>query len=327
MPTGNGAYIVHKLLESAFNDYSVCGYHPNWTYAPPLMRGLCGKMLRSAQLVHTTPDHAPFFHRDNIPLVLTFHNYVLDAFMQRYSTPLQRIHYATDLKWFTRRSLALATIVTCVSQFTADLVYNELNYQGNIRIIHNGVDTNRFVPSARPHRNSSEVRVLFAGNLSLRKGANLLPKIALHLNPGVKLLVASGLRGKGDFAKPDRIESIGNIPYDKMPELYQDVDILLFPTVREGFGLVAAEAMASGLPVVATDCSALPELVINGQGGYLCQLGEPLQFSRRINELAENPDLRMRMGAFNRARVEQLFTLERMLDQYRQLFDEVLSTA
>ena len=57
-------------------------------------------------------------------------------------------------------------------------------------------------------------------------------------------------------------------PYDAMPALYRDVDMLLYPTVREGFGLSVAEAMASGLPVVATDCSSIPELMEDGKGGF-----------------------------------------------------------
>jgi glycosyltransferase involved in cell wall biosynthesis len=123
----------------------------------------------------------------------------------------------------------------------------------------------------------------------------------------------------------DVIENIGKIPYEQMPRLYRDVDILFFPTVREGFGLVAAEAMASGLPVVATNCSALPELLVDGKGGFLCPLHDAEAFARRINQLAGAPELRQKMGEFNRARVEQLFTLESMLRKYRDLFEEVLA--
>jgi len=110
-------------------------------------------------------------------------------------------------------------------------------------------------------------------------------------------------------------------------KIYQEADILLFPTVREGFGLAAAEAMACGLPVVATDCSSLPELIVHGKGGYLCQLGNVEEFATRINELAASPRLRREMGEFNRARVEKKFTVGRMVKEYVQLFDQILSSS
>jgi glycosyltransferase involved in cell wall biosynthesis len=110
-----------------------------------------------------------------------------------------------------------------------------------------------------------------------------------------------------------------------MPQIYQQADILLFPTVREGFGLAAAEAMACGLPVVATNCSSLPELIDNGKGGFLCPIGDVEAFAEKINFLAENPELRREMGEYNRAKVEKMFTLNRMVGEYQQLFEEVLS--
>ena len=113
-------------------------------------------------------------------------------------------------------------------------------------------------------------------------------------------------------------------PYRHMPELYRQADLLLFPTVREGFGLAAAEAMACGLPVVATDCSSIPELVVHGKSGFLCPVGDAKQFAARINELAESADLRRQMGEYNRARVEEKFTLQRMINEYRELFEETL---
>jgi glycosyltransferase involved in cell wall biosynthesis len=86
-----------------------------------------------------------------------------------------------------------------------------------------------------------------------------------------------------------------------------------------------AEAMACGLPVIASDCSAIPELIDNGKGGFLCSVGDVKAFAEKINLLADSPKLRKQMGEYNRARVEKLFTLDRMVKKYRELFDEVLA--
>ncbi|MBW2208296.1 MAG: hypothetical protein JRG79_15425 [Deltaproteobacteria bacterium] len=61
---------------------------------------------------------------------------------------------------------------------------------------------------------------------------------------------------------------------------------------------------------------------MDDKGGFLCQVGDTRQFAARINELAESASLRQQMGEYNRARVEEKFTLQRMLNEYRALFEE-----
>jgi glycosyltransferase involved in cell wall biosynthesis len=82
--------------------------------------------------------------------------------------------------------------------------------------------------------------------------------------------------------------------------------------------------MACGLPVVASNCSAIPELIDNGKGGFLCPVGDVAAFSEKINLLADSPKLRHEMGEYNRAKVEKMFTIERMVNEYQGLFEEVL---
>jgi len=321
LASGNGAYVVHRLLESGIPGYHVCPYNPWWTVFPPALRFLCGS--NAADIIHTTPDYALFSTRRNTPLVITFHNYVLDSFMARYSNFFQRAHYQTDLMWFTRMSVHRATVITAVSRFTADLVSRELRLGDRVRVIYNGIDETRFVP--RPHADR-QIRVLFSGNLSARKGATLLPEIARRLSPGIELMYTTGLRSGKRLPEHPALNCVGSIPYRSMPDLYNQADILLFPTVREGFGLAAAEAMACGLPVVASNCSSLPELVDNGKGGYLCPPGEADCFAKSINELADSAAQRRDMGEYNRAKVERLFTLQRMITSYAELFEEILDS-
>jgi len=323
IPSGCGAYVLHKSLEAGIEGYRVWDYSPYWEYFPfalPLLRG-----GEKPDLVHTTPDHGLFFHRKGIPLVITAHHIVLDDFMQAYSTPLQRLHYKTDLRCFTLASLKRASVVTSISMSTAKMLRDELGYDKDIRIIYNGIDTNRFLPPSVPPQKTGEIRVLFAGNLTRRKGANLLPAIASRLQPDVRIYYTRGLRKTSPLPALPNLIDRGYIPAEDMPALYRNADILLFPTVREGFGLAAAEAMACGLPVVATDCSSLPELIDDGKGGFLCPLGDVGAFAEKINFLAENPELRREMGDYNRAKVEKMFTMDRMVMQYRELFEEVVA--
>jgi glycosyltransferase involved in cell wall biosynthesis len=82
--------------------------------------------------------------------------------------------------------------------------------------------------------------------------------------------------------------------------------------------------MACGLPVVASNASSLPELVTHEKGGYLCELGDAEAFASAIARLAESPARRHEMGEYNRTRIETEYTLERMVQAYQALFEEVL---
>lgn len=320
MSMGNGAHVVHKQLEANIDEYRVCSYAPRLTLLPPLLRFKC----RSGypELIHTTPDYAPLFRRKGIPLVITFHNYVLDPEIRHYGSTMQRIHWSTDLRMLTRAAIGQANSITAVSKFTADLVRTDLGYQGDIEVIPNGVATNLFFPTSKP--NGGPIRVLFSGNPNSRKGGQWLGAIAARLNNGVEIICTAGLRGTIQSGNK-RIHWLGKIAYEAMPELYRSVDILLLPTVREGHSLAVLEAMASGLPVVSSNCSSLPEQVEHGRGGYLVTIGDIDGYADAINRLAESQVSRRIMGEFNRNRVEKNFSVRRMVDAYRYVFERTLT--
>ena len=110
-----------------------------------------------------------------------------------------------------------------------------------------------------------------------------------------------------------------------MPKLYNSADILVCPSIREGFGLAIAEAMACGLPIVASSNSAIPELIDDGKGGFLCPTGDAEAFAKKIEYLANLPHERKEMGEYNRVKVEEGFTLTRMIKNYQSLFERALS--
>jgi len=321
MATGNGAYVLHKMIEAEIENYHVCGYNPYLTLIPPLL-SFMGRSKKPIA-IHTTPDYAIFSSQKGIPVVLTFHNYVLDPWMRSYSSPLQRLHYRTDLRLWSKMAVRRAHTITAVSNFTAGLVQKDLNIHYPIRIIYNGIDTAHFIP-VRSNTSRKELRIFFSGNLTRRKGAHWLHAIGKRLKKDVTIYYTQGLRTRKSLKAAHGLKAIGIIPFEEMANRYQEMDILLFPTVREGFGLSIAEAMACGLPVVASNCSSIPELVDHGKGGFLCPVGDVDAFAERINFLADSPRLRREMGEYNRAKVEKMFTLERMVNEYKTLFEEML---
>ncbi len=323
VPSGSGAMVIHQLLAEGLPAYDIIAYHPWRTLLPFSLCTL--RPAKNSTIIHAPPDYAFFLKKKHSPLVLTFHNYVLDAWMRPYSSLFQNLHYMTDLRLWTKLSLRRATCVTAVSYFIADLVRNDLNLDNHsIPVIYNGIDTEHFRPHAfSTGYRSRPVKVFFSGNLTRRKGRQWLPAIADRLDKDILIYYTSGLRQKNRLPPRPNLIPVGPVKFEDMPRQYQEMDILLMPTVREGFGLSVAEAMACQLPVVASDCSAIPELLDDPKGGFLCPVGDVESFAASINTLAASPRLRKEMGQYNRAAAEKRFSVSRMICEYKQLFEQL----
>jgi glycosyltransferase involved in cell wall biosynthesis len=94
--------------------------------------------------------------------------------------------------------------------------------------------------------------------------------------------------------------------------LFRGADVLLFPTMRDVFGLVILHAMAEGVPVVASEEGTIPETLIEGENGFLAKKGDAAGFAEKILSLLRNEALRRKMSAANRQRFEAVYTQ----DQY-----------
>jgi glycosyltransferase involved in cell wall biosynthesis len=101
-------------------------------------------------------------------------------------------------------------------------------------------------------------------------------------------------------------------------------DIFALPSLSEGLSSAILEAMATSLPIVATEVGGIPELVKNGDNGLLVPPADPRSLSRAIQHLADNPDESRRMGLRGRKRMEEQFTLERKITETEQLCSALL---
>lgn len=319
--TGNGAFIVHSQLAKYVPNYRLIPYHPKRTFFPPSLYPL-GRS-HSPTLVHAPLDYAWFHAQHDVPLVATLHGYALDGGFRQYGSLLQRLHWGTDLRWFSCLAAQRADVLIAVSHFTAELAKQDLDIRKPIQIIYNGVDEQLFRPIKKER--SNKIKILFSGNLTRTKGAQWLLPIIQRLDERIVIYYTSGLREASALVDHPRLIPLGRIPHHKMPEIYQEMDILLFPTVREGLSIAVLEAMACGLPVVASDVASLPEQIVHGQGGFLCPPGDVQEFVESIHAVVENVQLMRFMGEFNRERVERQFRLFRMVQDYLVLFGKFSS--
>jgi glycosyltransferase involved in cell wall biosynthesis len=111
---------------------------------------------------------------------------------------------------------------------------------------------------------------------------------------------------------------------DDVPRLIQHFDVLALSSEYEGQSNAIMEAMAAGVPVVATDIPGNRDLLVNEQTGYLVPVGDRAEFARRINDLLNNADLAQQMGDAGRDRMRQHFTVDKMVQQYAELYRDLL---
>jgi glycosyltransferase involved in cell wall biosynthesis len=111
---------------------------------------------------------------------------------------------------------------------------------------------------------------------------------------------------------------------DDIPEILRGLDLFILPSLREGISNTILEAMASGLPVVATNVGGNPELVVEGETGMLVHPSDPVAMANAIRTYLDQPELLKAHGQAGRKRVEQHFSMEKMVNGYLAVYDSVL---
>ncbi len=109
--------------------------------------------------------------------------------------------------------------------------------------------------------------------------------------------------------------------------IFAALDVFLMPSLWEGFGLVLLEAMAQSIPVIGSAVSAIPEVVTDGETGLLCPPRDVDCLAAALGDLLADPDLRARLGAAGRTRLEERFTAERMVAQTAAVYERLMAGA
>jgi glycosyltransferase involved in cell wall biosynthesis len=203
---------------------------------------------------------------------------------------------------------------------------------GQITAIHDGVDTAVFHPIDVPKRPRS---VLFVGNSDDRnKGARYLLEAArILLERGVDFHLTFKDRLDADMAPrliaelgiADRVTFLGRLPVAELARLYNEHELLVSPSLYEGFGLPAAEAMACGTSVVATTAGAFPEVIAAGETGILVPPADARALADAIEALLADPARRASMGAAGVRRIERHFSWRACAERTAALYGEVIA--
>ncbi len=273
-----------------------------------------------ANVVHIHPWLHTRFIPKELPCVATLHSCVHDPALRPYKSILQSLYHQGMMFHRERSALKRADAITAVSHYTSNMTKRFFDC-GNIEVIHNSVDTQSFYPS-KDRRPNKPFRLLYVGSIRLLKGVDLLPEIMATLGCDFELHFTGTLEALSRFDKiPPNIIPLGWVSNTKdMRKAYQNCDALLFPTRLEGLPLTTLEAMACGLPVIATNIASLPEVIASGKTGLLCGLDNINDFVTAAKMLRINNEETTKMSHNARKHIKENFSERLITERYIRLY-------
>lgn len=247
-----------------------------------------------------------------LPYSITLHG--PDVFFAPY-------HWRLDVK------IERAAFIACISHFCRSqaMLFSDEAHWDKLMIIHCGIRPALYHPGL-----AGQGHVVFVGRLDPVKGVSLLLEAFSRVragHPAARLTVAGDGRARArleararDLGLADVVAFPGYLDEGQVAALLSTADMLILPSFAEGLPVVLMEALASRIPVIATQIAGVPELVQDGISGFIVPPGDVASLADRMDRLLADPDLRASMGAAGRARVEAEFDIASEAQKLAALF-------
>jgi glycosyltransferase involved in cell wall biosynthesis len=278
------------------------------------------------------------------PFIQTVHGVLADEYVQSFqgASPTFRAKLAHLIMWrlskIEETAAKNATLITTVSNYSSGKLVQFYGVdKAKIRVVPNGVDTERFKPSKSGEKIKrqigldSKLCVLFVGRLIPRKGLPFLIEAANHIvkehSQTMFVVVGDGPLKNNIRAQLEKLNLssnfvlLGDVNERVLPALYNCADVFVLPSIQEGQGIALLEAQATGKPVVAFNVSGVREAVLDKETGFLMK-PDSRQLAEAVLKLLANYSLREKMGSKGREFVSANFSwdvcAQRMLKVYRE---------
>ena len=275
-----------------------------------------------------------------LPLVTTLHHPItsdlriaLNAARTRYERLLiRRWHSFLNMqKKVVKQLHNIVTVSDCSRQ---DIAADFGIQPSGISLVHNGIDVQEFRPIPEISRRPRALMATASADAPLKGLRYLLKAYARLLEdyPDLELLLVSKPQPGGKTERlvkslgiADRVKFVSGITTEQMVRYYAEATIAVVPSVYEGFGLPAGEAMACGVPVISTDGGALPEVV--GDAGVIVPAKSVSALVDAISQLLEDTEQQARLAILGRERILKEFCWQVCADQMADYYHQVLTNA
>jgi len=297
-----------------------------------LIRSVCKKeradVIHSNNLYYLTTIAASASKKGlNLPLVTTLHigtTARLDVGIRFLTMAYER----SIGKWILDQSDHIIAVSSAVKEYARGLNVSE----SKISVIPNGIDVSEIRPN-HFHQRKANLRIAFVGRLIANKGPQYLLETAptvLREFPEVEFLFVGdgplqGLlrRSAKTLGISERVRFLPAVP--SIPEFLRECDIYVRPSLTEGMPLTVLEAMASGVPTIATSIEGTREIITHGENGFLIAPKSAEQLKFYISKLVSDPELRIKMGKRARETMEKHNDWATVAVQTSRVYENVLS--
>lgn len=226
--------------------------------------------------------------------------------------------------------------VTAVSEYLRHETFKYFSVENDIEVIPNFIDTRRFRRLNKQHfkqvlcPEGEKVMVHVSNFRPVKRATDVVYVFHRLLEEGLKLkllLVGDGpdrmqaQRAATELGVADHVRFLGK--QEPVEEILSIADVFMIPSGSETFGLAALEAMACEVPVVASDIGGLPELVVEGETGFLCPLGDIDAFTDRAYRILTDDSLHNQMAHAGRQRAVDVFDTEHIVPHYESYYERV----
>jgi glycosyltransferase involved in cell wall biosynthesis len=225
--------------------------------------------------------------------------------------------------------------IICVSESSRRKAQEDFGIsRENTSVVHNGIDAETFNTNGRSEEGDLKLITTASADVPLKGLKYLLKSLTKLLpdHPNLELTVIGELRDQGETQEliqklnlENRVQFHSQITQKRIVELYSDATVAVCPSLYEGFGFPAGEAMACEVPLVTTDGGALPEVV--GDCAEIVEPGNPNALADGIRTLLDNPAKRKRLAERARKRITDQFTWEKAAKQTETVYREAIANA
>ena len=300
-----------------------------WQVATEVFRGDPPDVIESGEAGATMLARKPI-----APLVMRLHgsSYAFQRFSGGTVSPGTRLDRRLELG-----ALRRCAAISAPSQFQAQEASRHTGRGlGEITVIPNPLASVLLADASAAEGLADSHTILYTGRLAPVKGiAHLLDAAGevCRQAPDARFVLAGPWQmgpkpeewgfGTNGEVFGDGVKWKGHVSWEQMPALYRSASVFVMPSWFESFGISVIEAMAFGLPVVASNAGALPEIVEDGVTGFLVPPGDARALAAAIMKLLQDPALRHRMGRAGRLRVLERYSAERVARETLALYSRV----